>query len=265
MGKRKHLPISIHQTLHGNLSVNWQTDYIGEFNCPHCHRGQLSHFFYDKKTLCKIQLGCELCHTSTPLSYQIRQSPPISIHQTLHGNLQVNWQTDYAGEFICPQCNQGKITNFYYSKGAVCKLKLSCDFCHQTTYLTGTVKHLPISTHLTLQGTLSVNWAEKYAGEFICPQCNQGQISKFNYTNGHSCQLKLGCNHCSQKTLLFCQVPPQIHSYRPHLVCPNPLCHQIGPNGQKGWIYESFQANSKSRNIYILYSNQVSILPVQHR
>lgn len=316
MGKRKHLPISIHQTLHGNLSVNWQTDYVGEFNCPHCHRGQLSHFFYDKKTLCKIQLGCELCHTSTPLSCQIRQSPPISIHQTLHGTLQVNWQTDYAGEFICPQCNQGrsynfynyqnaisklrikckscakitnltcelpqhppisihqtlngtlsvnwqtdyageficpqcnqgKITNFYYSKGAVCKLKLSCDFCHQITNLTGTVKHLPISTHLTLQGTLSVNWAEKYAGEFICPQCNQGQISNFHYADGHSCQLRLGCNHCSQKTLLCCQVPPQIHSYRSHLICPNPLCHQIGPNGQKGWIYESFQTNSRQSN-----------------
>jgi len=109
---------------------------------------------------------------------------------------------------------------------------LGCDFCHQVTYLTGKFKHLPISIHQTLQGTLSVNWAEKYSGEFICPQCNQGQISKFHYADGQSHQLKLGCNYCSLKTLLCCQVPPQFHGYRQHLVCPNPLCHQIGPDGQ---------------------------------
>ncbi|MEA5622131.1 integrase [Nostoc sp. UHCC 0251] len=316
MGKRKHPPISIHQTLNGTLPVNWSENYNHEFVCPLCNHGRLSHFYYDKTTLCQIQLSCEACHKSTPLSCQLRKSPPISIHQMLDGTLSVNWKTDYAGEFICPNCNQGKINNFHhsqkpisklrlecdscsqitnltcevpqhppisihqtlngtlqvnwkadyageficpqcnqgqlnrfsYSKGSVCKLRLGCDFCHQVTYLTGKFKHLPISIHQTLQGTLSVNWAEKYSGEFICPQCNQGQISKFHYADGQSHQLKLGCNSCSLKTLLCCQVPPQFHGYQKHLVCPNPLCHQIGPDGQKGWIYETFQTNSSQSN-----------------
>lgn len=245
---RKSAPISIHQTLDGTLSVNWKTDYAGEFICPNCNQGKINKFHHSQKPTCKLRLKCDSCYQTTNLTCEVPQHPPISIHQTLDGTLQVNWKTDYAGEFICPQCNQGQLNRFSYSKGAVCKLRLGCDFCHQVTNLTGKLQHLPISIHPTLQGTLSVNWAEKYVGEFICPQCNQGQISKFHYAYGLSCQLKLGCNSCSQKTLLCCQVPPQFHSYRSHLVCPNPLCHQIGPDGQKGWIYETFGTNSSQSN-----------------
>jgi transcription elongation factor Elf1 len=137
MGKRQHPPISIHPTLQGTLAVNWATEYGGEFICPLCNQGKLSHFCDEKRTRCQMQLGCEVCHRYTPLSCQLRKQLPISIHPTMAEPLQVNWQTSYAGEFSCPHCNQGTINRFSYSKAAVCKLRLGCDFCHQVTNLTG--------------------------------------------------------------------------------------------------------------------------------
>ncbi|MHC5717377.1 MAG: hypothetical protein ACYTX0_35995, partial [Nostoc sp.] len=78
------------------------------------------------------------------------KSAPISIHQMLDGTLSVNWKTDYAGEFICPNCNQGKINNFHHSQKPICKLRLECDSCSQITNLTCEVpQHPPISIHQT--------------------------------------------------------------------------------------------------------------------
>ncbi|MFK0735399.1 MAG: DUF928 domain-containing protein [Gloeotrichia echinulata HAB0833] len=74
---------------------------------------------------------------------------PVAAYGTADDNYFI-WKTDYAGEFICPQCNQGQLNRFSYSKGAVCKLKLGCDFCHRVTNLTGKFKHLPISNDQTL-------------------------------------------------------------------------------------------------------------------
>jgi len=46
-----------------------------------------------------------------------RKHLPISRHQTLNGVLEVNWLQDYQGEFICPQCNQGRLTVYLSIKG----------------------------------------------------------------------------------------------------------------------------------------------------
>ncbi len=172
---------------------------------------------------------------------------PISFHQTPTDTLQVNWKQEYNDEFICPQCNQGTLDKFQYSRGAACKLRLGCNACDKITYLTCQVRKYPvISIHQTLFGQLQVDWKKEYNSEFICFQCNQGRISRFSHSQQGVHKLKVGCTSCGKYTTLSCQVSPHIYNYRPDLICPNPLCTQIGHNGQKGWIYETFKEKEKN-------------------
>jgi transcription elongation factor Elf1 len=102
-------------------------------------------------------------------------------------------------------------------------------------------KHLPISRHQTLNGILEVNWLQDYKGEFVCPQCNQGRLTKAYFGHESSNGVRnwlLGCNSCGQYTYLSCETPTYIYNYQADLECPNPLCTGIGPRGQRGWIYK---------------------------
>jgi transcription elongation factor Elf1 len=113
-----------------------------------------------------------------------RKHLPISRHQTLNGVLEVDWLQDYKGEFVCPQCNQGRLNKAYFSAKSN-GVRLGCNSCGQYTHLSCTSqrKHLPISRHQTLNGILEVNWLQDYKGEFVCPQCNQGSLTKAYFSH----------------------------------------------------------------------------------
>jgi transcription elongation factor Elf1/integrase len=169
-----------------------------------------------------------------------RKHLPISRHQTLKGILEVNWLQDYQSEFTCPQCNQGRLTKAYFAHGSINGVRLACDSCGQYTHLSCTSqrKHLPISRHQTLNGILEVDWLQDYKGEFTCPQCNQGRLTKAYFGHESSNGVRLGCNSCGQYTYLSCETSTYIYNYQADLECPNPLCTGIGPRGQRGWIYK---------------------------
>ena len=40
---------------------------------------------------------------------------------------------------------------------------------------------------------IKVDWKKDYKREFICPKCNQGHLTKFQYAKGAACKLKLSC------------------------------------------------------------------------
>ncbi len=172
-----------------------------------------------------------------------RKHLPISVHQTLHEHLKVNWEQDYKNEYHCPHCRKGKITNFYHRKNLSCQLRLYCSFCNKEIYLTCRIpgmglKHSPISVHQTLNSTLLVNWKLEYKGEYSCPHCYRGQLKKYRYQSKATCKLDLNCELCGKKTCLTNQVPIYIYNYVPNIECPNPMCNIIGHDGQKGWIYK---------------------------
>lgn len=170
-----------------------------------------------------------------------RKYLPISVHPTLQGQLEVNWKTDYKNEYYCPYCQTSKLADFYYKKEVACQVFFRCKDCQKETYLVCQIskhKYSPISTHPTLNGTLNINWKQEYHGEFRCPYCNQRQLKHYQYFAQLICKLYLKCNYCEKSTFLTCPVPARIYSYLPDIVCPNPLCTQIGPDGQKGWIYQ---------------------------
>ena len=170
-----------------------------------------------------------------------RKHPAVSVHPVLHGQLEVDWKREYQDEFRCPHCETGRLTGFIYARTNISKLVLKCKSCRKATGLTCKnpgmgYKYLPISTHQTLNGKLQVNWKQKYRGEYQCPSCYQGILKNY-YFDKSIHNLALECESCQKYTYLTCKVSAHIYSYDAALECPNPLCTQIGNDGQKGWIY----------------------------
>ncbi|PHM05717.1 integrase, partial [Nostoc sp. 'Peltigera malacea cyanobiont' DB3992] len=91
-----------------------------------------------------------------------------------------------------------------------------------------------ISIHPSLYGELEVDWKKEYQGEFICPNCQKSNLKSTQYKEGSICKLRFICNNCNKLISLTCQVPAYIFNYRPDIECPNPLCTQVGHDGQKG-------------------------------
>ena len=278
----KYPAISYHPTFKERLEVNWKKEYNNEFICPLCKQGTLDKFAHKYSSLCKLTLKCNQCHQTTNLTCNKNpKHPRISIHSTLEEKLEVNWEKEYHNEFTCPQCNKGYLDKFQYSKGAACKLILGCHVCNQATSLTCQLKKYPVvSIHETIIDKLEVDWEKEYNNEFICFECERGKLAKFFYSKGlHN--VKLRCESCKKNTTLSCQVSPHIHGYRPDLVCPNPLCSQIGHDRQKGWIYETsnpdnsicdsncrcyfcginFKPNAQSNSSWVSNQNQDRLLP----
>ena len=69
-----------------------------------------------------------------------RKYPPVSIHQTLHGHIEVNWDKDYHQEFTCPECrkcNRKNVLSWYKrAKRTTCKFVLKCEYCEKHIFLT---------------------------------------------------------------------------------------------------------------------------------
>lgn len=85
MSKRKYPAISVHQTWQARLTVNWERDYKGEFDCPRCNTGKLVRFIYRKTAICKLMLGCSSCGREISLTCRV----PIKIY-------------NYRPNVICP-------------------------------------------------------------------------------------------------------------------------------------------------------------------
>lgn len=247
MSNRKHPPISVHPTVYGKLEINWQQEYNGEFCCPYCKVGKITGFYRREQTICKLSLRCNSCKKDTYLTQRVTGLPKkhlsISQHQTLNGILNIDWNKKYQGEYDCPYCEKGKLTRFLHKEKHSCKLALKCDLCQKRTFLTCKIpgvglKYSPISQHQTLNGILKIDWHQEYEGEYNCPVCNQGQLTKYFYRPNSIGNLALACNSCNVYTYLTCHLPVHISSYRPEIECPNPLCTDIGHDGQKGWVYK---------------------------
>ncbi len=99
-------------------------------------------------------------------------------------------------------------------------------------------KHQLISVHQTLNSQLTVDWELDYHQEYNCPDCKQQKLTWLFRKEDCLCKLILRCASCNKTTSLTCQLPVHISSYCPEIECPNPLCNDIGHNGQKGWVYK---------------------------
>lgn len=103
-----------------------------------------------------------------------RTYPCISTHETLHGTLEVNWDKDYIGGFICPG-NCGNTELFLYtSTSSVDKsirtVRVRCKSCRAISSLQECSKQLLISSHETLYEPLQINWRTDYDNSFQCPK-----------------------------------------------------------------------------------------------
>lgn len=142
---KKHLPISQHQTLNNILKINWKEEYNSEYYCPKCKTGRLKNLYYREKAACKLALGCNSCQQNTFLTCKMPgvglKYSPISQHQTLNGILKIDWHKEYKGEYNCPVCNKGQLTQYFYRPNSIGNLALACNYCDVYTYLTC---HVPV-------------------------------------------------------------------------------------------------------------------------
>lgn len=97
-------------------------------------------------------------------------------------------------------------------------------------------KYQPISIHQTLKGTLKIDWKSQYNNEYSCIRCGS-KLKNFSVQKKSKCKLDIFCTNCNKTISLTNKVPAYTYNYRPQIECPNPLCTQIGHDGQKGWIY----------------------------
>lgn len=68
----------------------------------------------------------------------------ISVHDTLQGKIEVNWDREYFGEYKCPECKknkneENKIDGYKQKKNTTCKLALHCKYCKKDICLTNRV------------------------------------------------------------------------------------------------------------------------------
>ncbi|OKH33447.1 integrase [Calothrix sp. HK-06] len=102
-----------------------------------------------------------------------------------------------------------------------------------------------ISIHPTLHGQLKVDWEKDYKGEFICPNCQKSNLKKTYFKDTSKCKIRFMCSNCEKWVSLTSSVPTYTCNYRPDIECPNPVCNEVGYNGQKGWIYTTKHTREK--------------------
>ena len=160
-------PISIHRTLRGELRIDWKQEYHNEFNCPYCQIGKLEKFHHSKSTISKLGAMCDSCGKKISLTCTYAHSIPkhnsVSTHQTLKGQLKVDWKKDYKGEFLCPNCSQQWLTNLRSSPKSIHNLNFKCSSCNRKTSLS-----LPIQAHV-----------RNYLPDVSCPNpaCNKNGLN----------------------------------------------------------------------------------------
>lgn len=149
------------------IEINWKQDYCGEFICPRCHKGKMSLAGIShgkKKFICK---DCQ---------YQTQESINLNMRSRfLESRLkdeQVDWEKDYQGEFICPECyvlgmtvrgiakKENKRTFYCFA---------CCYVCHESCQINIQAVADPIN--------LGITWYTNHRIKgFVCPECQAQNI-----------------------------------------------------------------------------------------
>ncbi|MBD2247411.1 site-specific integrase [Nostoc sp. FACHB-888] len=88
-----------------------------------------------------------------------KNHPIVSLHATLHSQLEVDWSKEYKCEFICPHCQENYLNKVEIKEGSMCKVRLRCYKCNKYISLT-----CQVSVHIC-----------KYHPDIECPNpiCTQ--------------------------------------------------------------------------------------------
>ena len=113
--------------------------------------------------------------------------PQVSVHQSVHGTIEINWEHDYDGSLLCQECGSNRWL-VCRCEGAKCKVMLRCRTCKQETYLTCRVPQ-----HIF-----------RYQPDVNCPNplCNErgpdGKTKGWIFmASPERCQLK--CHYCDTR------------------------------------------------------------------
>lgn len=153
--------------------------------------------------------------------------PCISTHQSLHGEITVDWRRDYDASLQCPQgCNNRDL--WFYWSSTKQEVQIQC-CCGAKSSLMCRNRVECISVHKTLHGTLTINWKRDYDNSFQCPAaCGSRALYVHRNLSGNTA--KFTCKCCNSTASVTQPVEKYIYNYRKSLNCPNPNC-------TNSWVY----------------------------
>ncbi len=104
------------------IEVDWKKDYKGEFICYRCNHSQMKHAGFHKGIK---QLTCEECRYVTSVAIALSQrSKCLNFRGSNLKHKTTDWEKDYQGKFICPNCHNSELS---FGEGR--KRKFRCKAC----------------------------------------------------------------------------------------------------------------------------------------
>lgn len=158
------------------IDINWNSDYKGDFICPACGKAKLSLGGFKKGTR---QFLCPKCKKQILTSIKL-----TSRSRYLDSRLkdrEVDWERDYHGEFVCPQCNRAGMS-VWGARKVTGKRQFWCSICRKSCQSSCTVDEIKPVEDPQITGLV---WYTNHCiKDFICPECLTrnvylSQIDKF--------------------------------------------------------------------------------------
>lgn len=171
------------------IEINWQRDYHGEFTCPKCSYLSLKikgNYRESKKFF------CSRCQSTIISSVQL--SSRSRYLESRMKDEYIDWERDYHGEFICPECDAPGISARGIRKKSG-KRHFGCPACKKKQEESCEISIIKIEDPLNM----GVNWYTNHRIEgFICPKCQAEDIYLTGIRFGKK---RFQCKSCKHRQL----------------------------------------------------------------
>lgn len=170
------------------MEINWKQDYQGEFICYKCEETPLILGGFKRG---RRQFRCSKCKCAIPSSLSLNRRS-LYLKSRLVDE-RVNWEKDYHGEFICPECNQLGMSARGI-KQPNNKRQFRCPHCKKTQQDSYNIK----GGYEVIKDPIneSVVWYRNHRIEgFVCPECNAMDMYMAGVSNKYNKKL-FRCRSC---------------------------------------------------------------------
>lgn len=169
------------------IEIDWKQDYQGEFACPSCSQGRMSLGGFHRG---KRKFICKDCQRQSVTSINLNRRS-LYLESRLKDK-QVDWEKDYQGEFICPECQTLEMIVWGIKKRNN-KRVFRCPACRSTCQESCQIDIQAVADPTNLGVTWYTNHRIK---DFVCPEC-QAQNVYFTQIDKHG-KKRFICRTCQK-------------------------------------------------------------------
>ncbi|WP_245894275.1 tyrosine-type recombinase/integrase [Chamaesiphon polymorphus] len=152
-----------------NKHIDWEKDYHGEFTCPLCEESRLNLGGANGRG--KMKFTCPNCKKNTLESLDLcGRSKYLNLKLK---DEHIDWERDYHGEFVCPECNAEGMTVWGINKTTL-KRQFFCLSCKKIQYQSRTIDEIKMIEDPVNPG---ITWYTNHRlDDFICTNCQERNI-----------------------------------------------------------------------------------------